>query len=101
MRAAKWMPSARPSSSACELTSIAQARSPESSMRRKVACRSIASGVVRSTGSSRPPTTDFTVPSSPVCTPPASSSARTRKAVVVLPLVPVTPTTRSSRVGSP
>ncbi len=80
---------------------MAQARSPASSMRRKAAWRSTASGVVRSTGSSRPPTTDFTVPSNPVCTPAASSSARTRKAVVVLPLVPVIPTTRRSADGSP
>ena len=34
-------------------------------MRRKVACRSIASGVVRSTCSSAPPTIRFTVPSRP------------------------------------
>ena len=33
--------------------------------------------------------------------PAASSTSRTRKAVVVLPLVPVIPTTRSSAVGSP
>ena len=61
----KWIASARCSASACEETSIAQARSPPSSIRRKVACRSIASGVVRSTSSSTPPTTCFTVPSSP------------------------------------
>ena len=61
----KWIASARCSDSACEETSIAQARSPASSIRRKVACRSIASGVVRSTSSSTPPTTCFTVPSSP------------------------------------
>ena len=97
----KWIASARCSASACEETSIAQARSPPSSMRRKVACRSIASGVVRSTSSSTPPTTCFTVPSSPVWIPAASRISRIRKAVVVLPLVPVTPTTRSSAVGSP
>ena len=44
---------------------------------------------------------DPTVPSSPVRMPAASSSARTRKAVVVLPFVPVMPTTRSSAVGLP
>ena len=70
-------------------------------MRRKVACRSIASGVVRSTSSSTPPTTCLTVPSSPQRIPAASRISRSRKAVVVLPLVPVTPTTRSSAVGSP
>ena len=61
----KWIASARCRTSACEETSIAQARSPPSSIRRKVACRSIASGVVRSTASSTPPTTCLTVPSSP------------------------------------
>jgi hypothetical protein len=42
-----------------------------------------------------------TVPSRPVEWPPASSSARTRKADVVLPLVPVMPTVVSFAVGSP
>ena len=97
----KWIASARRSASACEETSIAQARSPASSIRRKVACRSIASGVVRSTSSSTPPTTCFTVPSSPHEIPAASRISRTRNAVVVFPFVPVTPTTRSSAVGSP
>ena len=41
------------------------------------------------------------MPSSPVCIPAASSIARVSQAVVVLPLVPVMPTTRSSAVGSP
>ena len=70
-------------------------------MRLKVAWRSIASGVVRSTSSSAPPTTRFTVPSRPVCRPAPSSRWRTRKAVVVLPFVPVMPTTSSWAVGSP
>ena len=70
-------------------------------MRRKVACSSIASGVVRSTGSSTPPTIRFTVPSSPVWIPVRSRMWRTRNAVVVFPFVPVMPTTRSSSVGSP
>ena len=70
-------------------------------MRRNVACRSIASGVVRSTSSSTPPTTRFTVPSSPVWTPARSRMWRTRNAVVVFPFVPVIPATRSSAVGSP
>ena len=65
-------------------------------MRRKVACRSIASGVVRSTSSSTPPTTCLTVPSNPHCIPAASRISRIRNAVVVFPLVPVTPTTLSS-----
>ena len=49
----------------------------------------------------RPPTMAVTVPSRPVERPPASSSARTRKAVVVLPLVPVIPTVVRRAVGSP
>jgi hypothetical protein len=59
------------------------------------------SGVVRSTGSSWPAITDVTVPSSPVRMPAPSSSERTRNAVVVLPFVPVTPTTSRVDVGSP
>ena len=98
---AKLMPSARPSSSACEDTSIAHAWSPRSSMRTNVSCRSMASPVVRTASSSRPPTTCLTVPSSPVCSPAVSSTSRMRKAVVVLPLVPVMPATCSRDVGSP
>ena len=41
------------------------------------------------------------MPSRPVWRPEASSSARTRKAVVVLPFVPVIPTTGRRAVGSP
>jgi len=99
--ASKWIASARCRDIAWEETSIAQALSPPSSMRRNVSCRSIPSGVVRSTGSSTPPTTCFTVPISPVWIPAASSISRARYAVVVLPLVPVTPITFSSAVGSP
>ena len=88
---AKWIASARCSSSAWEDTSIAQATSPPSSISRNVRCRSIASGVVRSTARSTPPITLLTVPSRPVWRSSASSRARTRNAVVVLPLVPVTP----------
>ncbi len=66
-----------------------------------MASRSIASGVVRTTSSSAPPTTCITVPSSPVLRPAASRISRSRKAVVVLPLVPVTPAIVSEAVGSP
>ena len=100
-RTANVIPPARPRSSAWEETSIAHAWSPSSSMRAKVAWRSTASGVVRSTSSSRPPTTLLTVPSSPHWVPVSSSRWRTRNAVVVLPLVPVIPTTFSRAVGSP
>ena len=99
--AATWIPSARRSSSACEEISIAQAASPASSIARNMRCRSIASGVVRTTACSTPPTTDLTVPSRPARIPAPSSSARVRNAVVVLPLVPVIPATRSDAVGSP
>ena len=91
----------RRSASACEDTSMTQARSPESSIARKVACRSIASGVVRTTSLSSPPTICLTVPSRPVGIPAASSTSRRRNAVVVFPFVPVMPATRSSAVGSP
>ena len=40
-----------------------------------------------------PPTTHSTVPTSPVCRPAASRTERSRNVVVVLPFVPVTPTT--------
>ena len=77
------------------------ASSPAASMSAKVRCRSMASGVVRATACCSPPTIAVTVPSRPVRRPPASSSARTRKADVVLPLVPVIPTVVSRAVGSP
>ena len=99
--AATWIPSARRSSSACEEISIAHASSPAASIAANVRWRSIASGVVRTTGCSTPPITDLTVPSSPQRRSAASSSERTRNAVVVLPLVPVIPTTGSAAVGSP
>ena len=51
---AKRIPSTRLRLSACDETSIAQARSPPSTIRRKVCWSSIASGVVRSTGSDDP-----------------------------------------------
>ena len=66
---ANVMPSARPSSSACEDTSIAHAWSPRLRMRTNVSCRSMASPVVRTASSSSPPTTCLTVPSRPVCRP--------------------------------
>ena len=60
--AATWIPSARRSSSACEEISIAHASSPASTIAANVRWRSIASGVVRTTGCSTPPITDLTVP---------------------------------------
>ncbi len=98
---AKRISAVRRRARACEETSITQARSPASSIALNVAWRSIASGVVRSTSLSAPPTICFTVPSRPVWTPAASSTPRSRNALVVLPFVPVIPATRSSWVGSP
>ena len=97
----KWIASQRCSESAWEETSITQAESPASSIRLKVASRSTASGVVRTTSSSAPPTTCFTVPSRPQLRPSASMISRSRNAVVVLPLVPVIPAIASEAVGSP
>ena len=78
-----------------------QARSPASSIRRRAAWRSTLSGVVLVTGSVAPPTRCSIVPSRPGRSPAASRMAWARKAVVVLPLVPVMPITASSRLGWP
>ena len=99
--AAKWMASTRCSASPTDETSIAQARSPPSAMSRRSRCSSGASGVVRSPGRSSSPTTVLTVPIIPQGRPDAASISRSRYAVVVLPLVPVIPTTSSSAEGSP
>jgi len=61
----------------------------------------MASGVVRTASRVSPPTTFWMVPSMPVRTPAASSTSRMRKALVVLPLVPVMPTIFRRAVGSP
>ena len=97
----QWIASARCRDSAWLETSMTTASSPAASMSAKVRCRSMASGVVRATACCSPPTIAVTVPSRPVLRPPASSTARTRKADVVLPLVPVIPTVVSRAVGSP
>ena len=60
-----------------------------------------ASGVVWATGSTTPPTRASMVPMRPQRCPAASSTARSRNAEVVLPLVPVTPTTVSDSEGCP
>jgi hypothetical protein len=57
--------------------------------------------VVRTVGRSSPATNEVTVPRRPVWRPLASSSDRTRNAVVVFPFVPVIPTTGKRAVGSP
>ena len=88
-------PSTRCSSSACEETSIAHAASPASSIAANVACRSIASGVVRTAAAPPRRRPRSRSPSRPQRTPAASSSWRRRNVVVVFPLVPVMPTTWS------
>ena len=93
--------SSRCSSDACDDASIAHERSPASSISRKIRCRSIASGVVRTTPRRSPPTRASTVPSRPGRRPAAARMAKSRNDVVVFPLVPVTPTTSSSSVGRP
>ncbi len=99
--AAKRTQSSRRSADACDDASIAHERSPASSISRNSRCRSIASGVVRCTPRRSPPTRASTVPISPGRRPAAARIAKSRNDVVVFPLVPVTPTTSSSRVGSP
>ena len=63
--AAKRTRSSRCSCDACDDASIAHERSPASSISRNVRCRSIASGVVRTTPRRSPPTRASTVPSRP------------------------------------
>ena len=65
------------------------------------ACSSGASGVVKPVLIDSSPISVATVPISPHVRPAASRPARTKNVVVVLPLVPVTPRTSSSPLGSP
>ena len=57
--------------------------------------------MVKALGSVAPAMRVPTVPINPVVRPAAASPASSRCATVVLPLVPVTPRTRSRCVGSP
>ena len=79
------------------------ARLPAATMARRVRWRSGASGVVTCSGFALRswPTLSSAVVSRPVEIPAASSTAVARNEVVVLPSVPVTPTTPISRLGSP
>lgn len=74
---------------------------PRSRIIAKIACRSVASGVVSALGSRVSPMRISTVPTTPVSIPAARSPASSRYTVVVLPLVPVTPMRVRSRAGSP
>ena len=86
------------------------AETPDAAMSASSACRAGASGVVRTLGNpvtvgrpsaSRPRVRVCTVPIRPVPSPAAARPASTRYAVVVLPLVPVIPSTVSRLLGSP
>ena len=103
---ANRVPATRPRASAWLETSIATSVTPASAITANRACRSGASGVVNAAGSRRcspsaPTMRVPTVPSSPVVRPAATSPASSRCATVVLPLVPVTPSTCRRAVGSP
>ncbi len=65
------------------------------------ACRSGASGVVPVEGTASAPTRTSIVPTSPVCRPSRRSAPSSRKVVVVLPLVPVTPRVSRRSAGRP
>jgi hypothetical protein len=74
---------------------------PRSAAAASMACRSVASGVVRTLSTTRSPSRVSTVPISPVVRPAARSPDSTRYAVEVLPAVPVIPIIVSRAVGSP
>ena len=90
--ASNVVPSTRCSASACDDTSITTERSPSSSIVASRAWSSGASGVVNAPES---------VPITPVGSPAARRIDATSALVVVLPFVPVMPTTRSAADGSP
>ncbi len=98
---AKRVPSTRPSRRAWLETSAATARAPSDRMTASSAWKSGASGVVSRLASGRPATRLPVVPISPATWPQPSSAASTRYEVVVLPEVPVIPTTSRSADGSP
>ena len=95
------MPSTRASASACEETSIATPPMPRSRISPSICWISSASGVVWPAGRTWSPIMYWMVPMTPVRSPRARSSAFTRYDVVVLPLVPVMPTTTSAADGWP
>jgi hypothetical protein len=82
-------------------TSITTAVTPRSTAAASIACRSVASGVVRTLLIARSPSRVSTVPIRPVVRPSARSPDSTRYAVEVLPAVPVMPIMVSFDVGSP
>ncbi len=98
---AKRVPSTRCWSSACDDTSMATVRTPASRMRASRGCSSVASGVVWGTGSDMPSMRAPVVPMMPERSPAAAAIRSSRYVVVVFPFVPVTPSTRIARAGSP
>ncbi len=85
------------------MVSTTAARSPAAAIARSADWSATASGVVAcaSFGSAIPPILEIAVLISPVRVPAASRAATASMDVVVLPSVPVTPTTARSRLGSP
>jgi hypothetical protein len=77
------------------------ASTPRSSAAANIACRSVASGVVRGLSTARPPNRVSTVPIRPVVRPAARRPDSIRYAVDVFPAVPVMPNIVSRAVGSP
>ena len=100
MAASNRTPPTLPRSSACDETSMATAVTPVSRIRASRRTRSGASGVVRASATGSPPTCAPTVPIAPVRWPAVRNTASRRCTMVVLPFVPVTPTTVSEPDGS-
>ena len=80
-------------------TSMTAAVTPRSSAAANSACRSVASGVVRTLSTTTSPNRVSTVPIRPVVRPAARSPDSIRYAVEVLPAVPVIPMTAAGRSG--
>ena len=99
--AAKRVPRSRSAARPCEDTSIAMAWHPAWRPSQKIRCRSSDSGVVRVAEMSRSPNSYWIVPMMPQGIPAARRMSRIMKTVVVLPFVPVTPTTWSLSEGWP
>ena len=93
----------RPSSIACDETSIATCVAPRVRISAIARARSSASGVVCSAVTRHAPNEWPTVPITPQDGNPSAPSmaARTKCAVVVLPFVPVSPMTSSANDGWP
>ena len=78
---------------------MAQCWTPARTISSRSAQSSGASGVVKPVERCWPPTRTPSVPSRPTFSPAASTTDDTRSAVVVLPLVPVTPMSLRCRSG--